>query len=149
VHVATPSYCGTHAEGFAATVRALVAQLAEPGPRGEHVNVFAGMFSPADLRYLKEIFTDFQLPATLLPDYSETLDGPTWEEYELIPRGGTPLEAVRRTGRAGQHRIHACPGRQGIRRSLAGTTLRRSRTPPAPADRHHGQRRAVRSARDA
>jgi nitrogenase molybdenum-iron protein NifN len=100
VHVATPSYCGTHAEGFAATVRALVAQMAKPGPRGEHVNVFAGMFSPADLRYLKEIFTDFQLPATLLPDYSETLDGPTWEEFELIPRGGTPLEAIRRTGRA-------------------------------------------------
>jgi nitrogenase molybdenum-iron protein NifN len=149
VHVATPSYCGTHAEGFAATVRALVAQMAESGSRGRHVNVFAGMFSPADLRYLKEILTDFQLPATLLPDYSDTLDGPSWEEYELIPRGGTPLQAVRRTGQAnGEHRIHACPGCRSIRRSLAGSTLPRPRTPPAPADRHHGQRRAVPSAPD-
>lgn len=100
VHVSTPSYCGTHAEGFIATVRALVEQLAEPGPPGAHVNVFASMFSPADLRYLKEILREFQLPAMLLPDYSDTLDGPTWDEYQLIPRGGTPLESVRRTGQA-------------------------------------------------
>ncbi len=100
VHVSTPSYCGTHAEGFIATVRALVEQLAEPGPPGAHVNIFASMFSPADLRYLKEILREFQLPATLLPDYSDTLDGPTWDEYQLIPHGGTPLDSVRRTGQA-------------------------------------------------
>jgi nitrogenase molybdenum-iron protein NifN len=40
------------------------------------------------------------LAATVVPDYSETLDGPTWEEYQLIPKGGTPLDAVRRTARA-------------------------------------------------
>jgi nitrogenase molybdenum-iron protein NifN len=48
VHVATPSYRGTHVDGFHATVRALVEQLAEGGPAGEHVNVFPGMVSPAD-----------------------------------------------------------------------------------------------------
>ena len=63
-----------------ATVRAIVEQLAEGGPRGEHVNVFPAMFSPADLRYLKEIFDDFALPVTILPDYSDTLDGPLWED---------------------------------------------------------------------
>jgi nitrogenase molybdenum-iron protein NifN len=58
------------------------------------------MFSPADIRYLKEIFDDFDLPATILPDYSDTLDGPLWEDYQLIPRGGTPLTAVRKAGQA-------------------------------------------------
>ena len=100
VHVGTPSYCGTHAEGYLATVHALVSQLAEGGSHHEHINVFPNMFSPADLRYLKEICADFVLPLTLLPDYSDTLDGPTWEEYQLIPQGGTPLAAVRRTGQA-------------------------------------------------
>lgn len=100
VHVGTPSYCGTHAEGYLATVHALVSQLAEDGSSGEHVNMFPNMFSPADLRYLKEICHDFGLPVTLLPDYSDTLDGPTWDEYQLIPEGGTPLAAVRRTGQA-------------------------------------------------
>jgi nitrogenase molybdenum-iron protein NifN len=100
VHVATPSYRGTHVDGFHATVRALVEQLAEGGPAGEHVNVFPGMVSPADLRYLKEVFADFGLQATLLPDYSETLDGPQLDEYQKIPAGGTPVESVRAMGRA-------------------------------------------------
>ena len=91
VHVSTPSYRGTHVDGFHATVKALVEQLAEGGPVRGHINVFPGMVSPADLRYLKEVFADFGLDATLLPDYSETLDGPQLEEYQNIPAGGTPV----------------------------------------------------------
>jgi nitrogenase molybdenum-iron protein NifN len=100
VHVSTPSYTGTHAEGYYAAVRAIVEQLAAGGSRGEHVNVFPAMSSPADLRHLKEILTDFALPASILPDYSETLDGPLWEDYHLIPHGGTPVKEVRAAGRA-------------------------------------------------
>ena len=100
VHVSTPSYKGTHIDGFHATVRALVEQLAEGGPTGDGVNVFPGMVSPADLRYLKEVLADFGLEAILLPDYSETLDGPQLEEYEDIPAGGTPVEKVRAMGSA-------------------------------------------------
>ena len=58
------------------------------------------MVSPADLRYLKEMFRDFGLAATILPDYSDTLDGPAWNEYQRIPPGGTPIEAIRRMGGA-------------------------------------------------
>ncbi|HEY9140214.1 MAG TPA: nitrogenase component 1, partial [Bryobacteraceae bacterium] len=91
VHVSTPSYRGTHVDGFHATVKALVEQLAEGGPANGCINVFPGMVSPADLRYLKEVFTDFELVPILLPDYSETLDGPQLEEYQNIPAGGTPV----------------------------------------------------------
>ena len=100
VHVATPSYRGTHVDGFHDTVRALVEQLAEGGPGGGSLNVFPGMVSPADLRYLKEVFVDFGLETTLLPDYSETLDGPQLDEYQKIPSGGTPVASVRAMGRA-------------------------------------------------
>jgi nitrogenase molybdenum-iron protein NifN len=58
------------------------------------------MVSPADLRYLKEIFRDFGIPAVMLPDYSETLDGPALDNYQKIPAGGTPLEAIRSMGSA-------------------------------------------------
>jgi nitrogenase molybdenum-iron protein NifN len=107
VHVSTPSYQGTHMEGFHGAVRALVEQLAEgdgPPPQGAaspirpSVNFFPGMVSPADLRHLKEIVADFDLEAILVPDYSETLDGPLWTEYQRIPKGGTPVAALRRTG---------------------------------------------------
>jgi nitrogenase molybdenum-iron protein NifN len=100
MHVATPSYRGTHVDGFHATVRALVDQLAEGGPADGRVNVFPGMVSPADLRYLKEVLADFGLEATLLPDYSETLDGPQLEEFQKIPAGGTPMQSLRGMGRA-------------------------------------------------
>ena len=58
------------------------------------------MVSPADLRYLKDLLHDFGLEPILLPDYSDTLDGPVWNEYQRIPPGGTPIEAIRRMGSA-------------------------------------------------
>jgi nitrogenase molybdenum-iron protein NifN len=100
VHVSTPSFRGTHVEGFHATVTALVEQLAEGGLAGAGVNLFPGMVSPADLRYLKEVVADFGLAGTVLPDYSETLDGPQLDEFQKIPAGGTPVESVRAMGRA-------------------------------------------------
>ena len=101
IHVSTPSYQGTHMEGFHRSVRAVVNELVERTEKTtRRVNVFPGMLSPADLRYLKEILNDFRVPFTLLPDYSETLDGPPWVEYERIPAGGTPLKSIRKMGGA-------------------------------------------------
>jgi nitrogenase molybdenum-iron protein NifN len=100
VHASTPSYAGSHEEGYQATVLALVEALAQDGPPHAAVNVIAPIASPADLRYLKTLFRDFGLEPILLPDYSDTLDGPAWTEYQRIPAGGTPLEAIRRMGSA-------------------------------------------------
>jgi nitrogenase molybdenum-iron protein NifN len=65
-----------------------------------HVAIFPGMVSTADLRHLREIFADFHLPFTLLPDYSESMDGATWSEYEKLQSGGTPIAAIRALGSA-------------------------------------------------
>jgi nitrogenase molybdenum-iron protein NifN len=107
VHVSTPSYAGTHVDGFHAAVRALVAHFTAAGPsapgRGEGegrtlpapLAVFPNLVSPADLRYLKEILADFAIPYVLLPDYADTLDGPAWEGYQSLSPGGTPVAALR------------------------------------------------------
>lgn len=100
VRVATPSYSGTHMEGFHGAVRALVDQLVEGGEAGSTVNLLPGFVSAADLRFLKELMADFGLTATLLPDYSDTLDGPALADYPLIPAGGTPIAAIRAMGRS-------------------------------------------------
>ncbi len=101
VHVSTPSYTGTHAEGFHAAVRALADQLAEGGPREPRcVNLMPGMVSPADIRHLRELCEVFDIQPTILPDYSDTLDGGSWREYHRIPEGGTSLAAIRAMGRA-------------------------------------------------
>jgi nitrogenase molybdenum-iron protein NifN len=100
VTVSTPSYSGTHMEGFHAAVKALVTQLTQAGEATEAVNLFPGFVSPADIRYLKEILDDFGLPGIILPDLSETLDGPAQLDYEKIPAGGTPLASIKAAGRS-------------------------------------------------
>lgn len=100
VSVSTPSYSGTHMEGFTAAVREVVDQLTlESGPNGT-INLFSGFISTADIRYLKDVCRDFEIQATLIPDYSDTLDGPALNDYPLIPKGGTPLAAIREMGGA-------------------------------------------------
>ncbi len=100
VNVSTPSYSGTHMEGFHAAVREVVAQVSEGGPRTESINVLPGFVSSADYRLLHEILHDFGLDYTLLPDLSETMDGPAMLEYEKIQSGGTPLARIKTMGRA-------------------------------------------------
>lgn len=98
IKVSTPSYSGTHIDGFHAAVRATVASLALPGDRTARINVFPGMVSAPDLRHIKEIVEDFGLPCTLLPDYSESMDGETWSEYEKLQSGGTPIADIYASG---------------------------------------------------
>jgi nitrogenase molybdenum-iron protein NifN len=100
VHVSTPSYSGTHMEGFHAAVRAVVEQVAKKTAAHSGINLLSGFISPADIRYLRQVCTDFQLAATILPDYSDTLDGPALCDYPLIPEGGTPLAAIEAMGGA-------------------------------------------------
>jgi nitrogenase molybdenum-iron protein NifN len=100
IFASTPSYSGTHIDGFHAAVRSTVKTLAVEGPKQRLVNIFPGMISPADIRYLKEILTAFDMPYVLLPDYSKTLDGGPWAEYHRIPPGGTTLSAIASTGSA-------------------------------------------------
>lgn len=100
VTVSTPSFSGTHMEGFHAAVRSVVEQMAGGGPPTESVNLLPGFVSPGDIRYLQEILEDFGLPGIVLPDISETLDGPAQDDYAKIPAGGTPLEDIRAMGRS-------------------------------------------------
>jgi len=100
VNVATPSYSGTHLDGYYGTVHALVEALAEGGSSTETVNLFPAIVSPADLRWLKRVAKDFKLEPCLLPDYSDTLDGGQWTEYQRLPPGGTPVSKIRESGRA-------------------------------------------------
>lgn len=102
VHVSTPSYTGTHMDGFHHAVRAVTAHCNPVGSRIRHksrprkrINLFPGMLSNEDLRHLKEIFEDLDTKLILLPDYSERLEGPSWVEYHAIQKGGTPIKDIR------------------------------------------------------
>ena len=102
VHVSTPSYAANHADGFHASVRAVVEQMTGKGTRLSSgatddaiLNVLPGMISPEDLRDLRRLVLAYGLRPVMLPDYADTLDGGTWDGYQEIPRGGTSLEEIR------------------------------------------------------
>lgn len=96
VEVSTPSYSGTHVDGFHGAVLSMAAQLCTEAhaPTGR-VNLMPGFVSPGDMRHLRGLCRAFGLETTMLPDYSDTLDGPTYEEYEAIAPGGTTLADIR------------------------------------------------------
>ncbi len=61
VHISTPSYRGTHIDGFHAAVRAVVEKLATPAePRRRSHQSFPRHDFAADLRYLKEVLGGFR-----------------------------------------------------------------------------------------
>ena len=101
IHVSTPSYDGSHMDGFHEAVLASVSALAtDTFSERSHINIFPGFVSPEDIRHLKEILVDFGLNYVLFPDYSDTLDNPNWAEYQTIPEGGTSVDELRQTGSA-------------------------------------------------
>jgi len=102
VNVSTPSYQGSHMEGFHRAVLATVKALAQPrtGGKAEQVNIFPGMLSPEDFRHLKQMVSAFGLRPMMLPDYSQTLDGGLWADYQRIPAGGTSVQAIAESGNA-------------------------------------------------
>jgi len=94
VPVPTPSYSGTHAEGYWAAVRGIVAYYARPAQSHRRINVIVPNISPADLREIKRILGLMGVEYTLLPDISMTLDRPWGGKYQKIPTGGTPTAAI-------------------------------------------------------
>ena len=96
VEVSTPSYNGTHTDGWHGAVRSMVDQLnKEKAAANNTVNILPNMISCEDIRHLRDICEDFGVEATILPDISETLDGPALEDYVKIPSGGTPVNSIK------------------------------------------------------
>lgn len=100
VFASTPSYAGTHADGFHAAVCAVVRDRARGGEPTRSVNLFPGISSTADLRHLSELARGYGLSHALIPDYSDRMDGVTVARYEKLPAGGTSVTDVVASGAA-------------------------------------------------
>jgi len=107
IPVSTPSYAGTHADGYRAAVAAILdaftggRALSESGaPGGDRLVLLPGIVSPADVRHLRELLDVFGAPCTVLPDISDSLDGPAVPAYPKLHAGGTPLAEIAACGGA-------------------------------------------------
>jgi nitrogenase molybdenum-iron protein NifN len=99
-HASTPSFCGTHVDGFHHAIVSIINQLAEKHEANEKLVMLPGMLSPADYRYIKDVLETMDIEAIFLPDLSETLDNAHWNDYKRIPDGGTSPSELKEVGGA-------------------------------------------------
>ncbi len=102
VWAATPDYCGSLQEGYAAAVEAIVGTLAEGGETiPDQVNLLPGAhLTPADVEEVKRMVESFGLTVLTIPDLANALDGHIDEEVSPLSTGGVSLDDVRKAGRS-------------------------------------------------
>jgi nitrogenase molybdenum-cofactor synthesis protein NifE len=102
IHAATPDYCGSLQEGYAAAVEAIVTSLPEGGAVvADQVNFLPGAhLTPADVEELKELIESFGLTVLTIPDISNAMDGHIDEVVSPLSTGGISVADIRRAGRS-------------------------------------------------
>ncbi len=99
VHTNTPSYVGSHINGFFNMMIGFMNYLTKKTgtPTGKTA-VFPGWVNPGDIRELKRIAAMMNVPAVFFPDQSGVLHAPMTGRYEFYPEGGTTLDEIRTLG---------------------------------------------------
>jgi nitrogenase molybdenum-iron protein beta chain len=99
VHTNTPSYVGSHVNGFFNMMLGFMNYLTKKTdtPSGKTA-VFPGWVNPGDIRELKRIAALMNVPTVFFPDQSGVLDAPMTGRYEFYPEGGTTLDEIRALG---------------------------------------------------
>jgi nitrogenase molybdenum-iron protein beta chain len=99
IHVNTPSYVGTHVTGFANMTKAMVDYFAESnGQKIDQINVIPGYVEPSDMEEIKRIAEMMGIRTVMFPDTSRVLNRPQTGKYEMFPKGGVTVEALKSTG---------------------------------------------------
>lgn len=99
IHVNTPSYVGTHVTGFANMTKAMVDYFAESnGQKLNQINIVPGYVEPSDMEEVKRIAEKMGIQTVVFPDTSRVLNRPQTGKYEMFPKGGVTIEALKSTG---------------------------------------------------
>lgn len=99
VHTNTPSYVGSHINGYFNMMMGFMNYLTQStGASNGKAAVFPGWVNPGDIREMKRIARLMNVPATFFPDQSGVLDAPMTGKYEYYPEGGTTIEEIRGLG---------------------------------------------------
>jgi len=99
IHVNTPSYVGTHITGFSGMTKAMVDYFAtSTGTKIEQINLIPGYVEPSDMEEIKRIADVMGVRTVMFPDTSGVLNRPQTGKYEMFPKGGVTVEALKTTG---------------------------------------------------
>ncbi len=101
ISASTPSYVGSHVTGFSNMVKSMVANLSAVSDiRLDQINVIPGFVEPSDMAELKRLLKEMGVGNVLFPDTSNVLNSPQTGKYEMYPKGGTTIKALRSTGQS-------------------------------------------------
>lgn len=99
VHCNTPSYRGSHIDGFTNMVSGFINYLAKKGEvSNEKVCVFPGFVNPGDMREYKRLLDLMKVSFIMLPDTSGVMDAPMTGKFEMYPKGGTKVDEIKDVG---------------------------------------------------
>jgi nitrogenase molybdenum-iron protein alpha/beta subunit len=97
IPISTPSYAGSHVDGYDKTIKSLLENLTYLTKPNGKVNFITGNISPADIREVKEILELLDLESIMLTDSSESLDAPHTDSVSFLPSEGTTVDEIRDT----------------------------------------------------
>ncbi|MDR2623405.1 MAG: nitrogenase [Methanobrevibacter sp.] len=97
VSIPTPSYAGSHVEGYDKAILSLVEYFARKSVPNNKINIILGNLSPSNVVEIKEMMNDLNVGSILLTDTSENLDAPLSEETLELHKFGTSLEELEDT----------------------------------------------------
>lgn len=103
VHANTPSYVGSHINGFFNMMCGFINYLTQKtGTPNGKTAIFPGFVNPGDMRELKRIAGLMQVPFTMFPDTSGVLDAQMTGRFEMYHKGGTTIDEIRGLGDCGK-----------------------------------------------
>ena len=101
VHCNTPSYVGSHVNGFFNMMAGFIEYLAEKSETcNGKLGIFPGFVNPGDIREMKRIAGMLKANYIMFPDTSGVMDAPITGRYEMYPKGGTKISEIRELGAA-------------------------------------------------
>ncbi|MBZ4670218.1 MAG: nitrogenase molybdenum-iron protein alpha and beta chain [Oscillospiraceae bacterium] len=99
VHTNTPSYVGSHINGFYNMMCGFIKYLSrKTGKSNGKIAIFPGFVNPGDMREMKRIASLLKAPFIMFPDTSGVMDAPMTGHYEMYPKGGTKIEEIAALG---------------------------------------------------
>lgn len=95
VQASTPSYEGSHVQGFSNMMMGFINYLTqEPEGCNGKTAIFPGWVNPGDCREIKRLANLMGVPYTMFPDFDGTLDVPMTGHYEYYGAGGTTIPEI-------------------------------------------------------
>jgi nitrogenase molybdenum-iron protein beta chain len=95
VHTNTPSYVGSHINGFYNMMTGFINYLSKKtGTSNGKAAIFPGFVNPGDMREIKRLARLMGVPFIMFPDTSGVMDAPMTGRFEMYPKGGTTIPEI-------------------------------------------------------